>query len=146
MNRKYSVIYWDTSAILSVIFKDIHSDDAVKHSSLQGVHLISSLAFAETHAVINRIRREHLAEDVIIEAALEGLETGPWRRLNIGPDISKIKKLSSKWSLRGADLWHLASAKTLQKELPELTMLTYDKKLYTASAGEGLIQKKRDKT
>jgi hypothetical protein len=41
--------------------------------------------------------------------------------------------------LRGADLWHLASAKTLQEELPELILLTFDDQLMNAVTGERLI-------
>jgi predicted nucleic acid-binding protein len=46
--------------------------------------------------------------------------------------------LASNWSLRGADLWHLAAAKTLQCELPELLLLTFDQRLYHAAAGENI--------
>ena len=49
-----------------------------------------------------------------------------------------VKALASKWPLRGADLWHLATAKTLQKDLPELTVLTFDNRLYVAALGEKL--------
>lgn len=49
-----------------------------------------------------------------------------------------VKALASKWPLRGADLWHLAAAKTLQKDLPELTVLTFDNRLYVAALGEKL--------
>ncbi|MGH2424940.1 MAG: hypothetical protein ACRDF1_01465 [bacterium] len=42
-----------------------------------------------------------------------------------------------KWSLRGADLWHLCTAKSLQSELPELRILTFDARLATAARGEG---------
>ena len=139
-NKALSVIYWDSSAVLSALFKDNHSEVALERSRASGIHLISTLTIAETHAVIRRISRERLLADILIEAAIEALETGPWRRLNIGPDSSEIKTLSQKWSLRGADLWHLATTKTLQKELPKLKMLTFDNKLLLAATSEGLIR------
>jgi hypothetical protein len=40
--------------------------------------------------------------------------------------------------LRGADLWHLALAKTLQADLPELGLVTFDEALAEAAVGEGL--------
>jgi hypothetical protein len=46
--------------------------------------------------------------------------------------------LATKWPLRGADLWHLAAAKSLQTELPELAFLSFDLKLAAAAKGEGL--------
>jgi hypothetical protein len=58
--------------------------------------------------------------------------------LNLIPDWDKIKSLSQKWPLRGANLWHLAAAKTLQKRLPELRLLTFDNRLSVAAMGEGL--------
>ena len=92
----------------------------------------------EVHAVLNRIRREREMAEILVDASLEALVTGPWRRLRIDPDTGEIRKLASKWPLRGADLWHLATAKTVQRELPELLVLTFDKLLYTASAGENI--------
>ncbi len=44
-----------------------------------------------------------------------------------------MKALSQKWSLRGADLWHLAVAKTLQKQIPELELFSFDKGLSAAA-------------
>lgn len=132
------VIYWDTSAIVSTLFQDRYSKKALHCASLEAVHLFSTLALAETWAVINRIGREKLLADILIKAAGETLEKGPWRLLKIVPDPLVVKKLSAKWSLRGADLWHLAAAKTLHKELPELLVLTFDKKLYNAAWQEKL--------
>jgi predicted nucleic acid-binding protein len=132
------VLYWDASAIISAIFKDEHSDRALEMARKEGVHLISSLALAETHAVINRLARERLLADVLIKAALEAIATGPWRFINLSPRPGEIAKLSSKWPLRGADLWHLALVVSLKLHLPELTLLTFDTRLQVAAQGEHL--------
>ena len=132
------VLYWDASAIISSLFKDIHSERAWEISRRDGVHLLSSLALAETHAVINRLARERLLADVLIKAALDALANGPWRYINISPDQREIAKLAAKWPLRGADLWHLSLAITLQQDLPELSLLTFDNRLLTAAQGEKL--------
>ena len=124
-----SVVYWDASAVLSALFKDSRSEEAIAWSRKKGVHLISTLAYAEVCAVIARLKREKILADVLISAAFEALEQGPWRHLNMLPDWEGIKNLSQKWSLRGADLWHLAVAKTLQSQLPELELFTFDKRL-----------------
>jgi len=87
MNReKYFVIYWDSSSILSALFKDSNSKEAQEWSKKEGAHLLSALAYSEVCAVISRIKRERLLADVLIEAAFEALETGPWRHLNIWPE------------------------------------------------------------
>ncbi len=132
------IIYWDSSSILSVLFKDSHSREAVEWSRKEGVHLMSTLAYTEVCAVISRLKRERLLTDVLFDAVYEVLEKGPWRRLNISPEWRKAKTLSRKWSLRGADLWHLATAKTLQIQIPELSVITFDKRLKKAAQAENL--------
>jgi len=131
-----TVIYWDTSAVLSVLFQDEHSATALRRIRRVDVHLLSTLAWAETYAVLARLKRERRSS--LIPAAHEVLTTGPWRRLNAVPNFDIVESLSLAWPLRGADLWHLAAAKTLQFELPELTLLTFDRRLADAAKAEGL--------
>jgi len=132
------VIYWDTSAIISALFKDVHSQEAWSWSRRECVHLLSSLAIAETYAVINRIDRERALPEILVTAALEAFEQGPWHSINMSPDRKQIKRLSSKWPLRGADLWHLAMTCTLRNSLPEIRLLTFDQRLLIAARGEGI--------
>ena len=137
------VIYWDASAILSALFRDRHSDEAQKWAH-QGdsTHLVSTLAYAETCAVIARIQRDGLLADVLVKAALEVLGGGPWLHLTALPEWHSIQPLSVKWALRGADLWHLATAKSLQRQLPELFLLSFDSRVNAAALGEGLLTRK----
>jgi predicted nucleic acid-binding protein len=137
------VIYWDASAILSALFTDVHSDEAQKWArQKESIHLISSLAYAETCAVIARMQRERLLADIPIKEALETLEGGPWRCLSAWPEWKIIKSLAVKWPLRGADLWHLATAKSLQKQLPELLLFSFDTQLIDAASGEEMLTPK----
>lgn len=139
MNLSGIVVYWDASSVLSTLFRDSHSEEALRWLRLEGVHLISSLAYAETCAVIFRLRQERLLAEVLIEAAFETLTTGPWRRLNLLPAWDNFKNLASRWPLRGADLWHLTLAKTLKSQIPELVLLSFDERLKIAAKGEGLV-------
>jgi hypothetical protein len=123
-------VYWDSSSILSVLFKDSHR-----------IHLISTLSHTEVCGVISRIKREKLLADILIDVAFKAIKTGPWRYLNIGPEWEKLKALSLKWSLSGTHLWHLATAITLKKQIPELMLLTFDSRLRIAAEGEGLLAK-----
>jgi len=132
------VLYWDTSAIVSALFKDVHSPAAWNWSRREGLHLLSSLAIAETYAVINRIDRERALPEILVKAAIESFEQGPWHSINMNPDKNQITRLSSKWPLRGADLWHLAMACTLRNSLPEIRFLTFDQRLAIAARGEAL--------
>lgn len=132
------VIYWDTSAVMSALFSDRHSGEAAAAAREPGAHLISSLGWAESQAVIARIERERAMASVLIAAARETLESGPWARVNVDPHWQQIAALARSWPLRGADLWHLAAAKALQIELPELQLLSFDVRLTAAAHGEGL--------
>lgn len=132
------IIYWDASAILSALIKDGHSNEARHWITQEGIHFISTLSYSEVYAVLHRMQREKQMVKEHIRAALKTLESGPWRLLNVIPQWPIIRKLSSKWSLRGADLWHLAATKTFQEDIPEMLLLTYDIKLKIAAEGESI--------
>ncbi len=128
------ITYWDASAAIPVLFPEDNSDAARRHASSGGLHLFSSLAWAEIHAVIARSQ----LQGKLVDAAREALTSGPWRWINVVPDRKLIRALAARWQLRGADLWHLAAAKTLKADRPELTLLTFDRQLALAAKGEGL--------
>lgn len=132
------VLYWDASAILSVLFADVHSEDAVRWAEREGVHMISSLAHGEVCAVIARMERERILSTAVVKTCFETLAQGPWRYITSSPDREIVEALSWKSALRGADLWHLAAAKSLERDLHELKMLTFDKALQEAARTEGL--------
>ncbi len=138
MDKRVQVIYWESSAVLSALFTDTHSKTAKKWSAAEGVHFISTLTFAEVTAVISRMQRERIVTDTLSQAAFEVLDNGPWRRISSLPDWKMIRFLSAKWPLRGADLWHLAAAKSLLREFPELFLLSFDNRLKSAAEGEAL--------
>jgi predicted nucleic acid-binding protein len=138
MAEKLSVIYWDSTALLSYLIRDSHSDQTQARAKQKGVHLLTTLAIAEVYTVLSRIQRENVLPDLVVESLFEILESGPWSRLNIGPDSMAMREIACRWPLRGSRLWHLATAKTLQREFPELMILTYDRELARASEGESL--------
>lgn len=138
MPEPEAVYYWDTSAALSALFKDDHSDEAFGWGRMEAVHLLSSLAYAETCAVIERLRREQQLPPALADSAHDAIADGPWRRLSLLPDWDLVRSLGHRWPLRGADLWHLGTAVTLQRELPSLRMLTFDTRLAVAAEGAGL--------
>lgn len=141
MKHDQPVVYWDTSAVISVLFKDKHSDKAKRLADQEGVHLISSLGYSEACAVLARIKREGLITDILFQAAFEVLLSGMWRRVHISPIWDELSDLCTKWPLRGADLWHLATARHIQQELPELFLFTFDEQLQNAAEGLGLTSK-----
>jgi predicted nucleic acid-binding protein len=133
-----AVLYWDTSALLSLFFADEHSGQARKCENSGTVHLLSSLAHAEASAVIARITRAGMLDPDSAATVHTAMTSSPWRVLNGLPDRLLVTELSRKWPLRGADLWHLAMAVSLKRDLPEISMLTFDACLLEAAVGEGL--------
>jgi len=132
------VIYWDASAVLSALFQDERSSDAHAYAGRESVHLMSTLGFAEILAVVSRLRRERQLADLLLDAALESLDAGPWRILRLAPLEAEIRGLTHRSALRGADLWHLAAVRTLAHDLPEVRMLTFDRRLHAAACAEGV--------
>jgi predicted nucleic acid-binding protein len=132
------VIYWDASAVLSVLIRDSHSVRASAVARRAVTHLMSTLAYAEVAAVVARLERNRELPTVLAATSRDLLRDGPWRRLVLQPDWTSIEDLASRWPLRGADLWHLATALTLARELPEVRVLTFDSRLAAASVGLGL--------
>lgn len=132
------VVYWDASAVLSALIRDTHSARASSVARRAGTHLMSTLAYAEVAAVIARLERKQELPNVLAESSRELLREGPWRRLVLQPDWANIDAQAVRWPLRGADLWHLATAVTLTRELPELRVLTFDSRLAAACGELGL--------
>jgi hypothetical protein len=131
-------VYWDTSGVLSVLIADVHSAKATATARSGGTHLLSTLGYAEAFAVVSRLEREGALPSVLAESAREVIVNGPWRRLALQPDWKAIEALAPRWPVRGADLWHLATAETLRRQLPELKVITFDARLMVAAQGIGL--------
>ncbi|WPD23169.1 MAG: type II toxin-antitoxin system VapC family toxin [Candidatus Electrothrix scaldis] len=137
MDKADLVVYWDASAVLSLLFDDIHTENALSWwKRSRTVHLLSSLAFVEAAAVIGLLGRTGSLDAPLVETAYANLAAWGWRKTSIQPDSELAGTYARRWPLRGADLWHLACACTLHRELPELRLLTYDKRLHEAAVGE----------
>jgi len=132
------VIYWDASAILSILVEDEHSAKAIKTEKRKGIHLASTLGFAETSAVLKRMNHQTVLTDVLYASALESLENSVIRKINVQPDWKIMQELSTRYVLKGADLWHLATVKTIQPKLPEVLIFSFDKQLSNAAKKEGV--------
>ena len=121
-----------------MLIADAHSARATTAARSNDAHLLSTLALAETLAVVARLEREGELPAPLADAARDVVLNGPWRRLSLQPDWKSIDTLAAKWPLRGAELWHLATADTLRRELPDLKVITFDTRLGVASQGIGI--------
>ena len=59
-------------------------------SRLRALHLISTLAYAETCAVIGRLAREGVLDGTQAGKSHQMLADGPWRQTTAGPDWELI--------------------------------------------------------
>jgi predicted nucleic acid-binding protein len=132
-----AIVYWDSSAVISALLEDSHSEKVINSIRVPGGHLISSLGLAEVFAVICRVQRLSGTAPDLVKNCRKKINNGPWERINLLPNWDLFESLSEKWSLRGADLWHLAMVKTLAENFPEVQLLTFDQKLSEAAEGEG---------
>jgi predicted nucleic acid-binding protein len=132
-------VYWDASAVVSALAPDAHSAEAIRWSRRPAVHVISTLTFAEVMSAVGRLERVGALAAVMAEnARVTAGRTGVWRRLDFVPNWPKMTELSKRWTLRGADLWHLAAADALREEVPTLRLLTFDERLSEAADAIGL--------
>ncbi len=128
--------YWDASAILPLFVQDKHTPRSERAIKSSGVHILSSLAIAEVLGVFARIN----GVEILLkrDEFLKEIDDGCWSLSHTAPLPETLKKLVLKYKLRGADLWHLAAASDLKRELPELALLSFDQALSTAAQAEGL--------
>ena len=137
--EKGCYIYWDASAVLSVLVKDSHSETAQRWIRKTGLHVLSSLAYAEVVSVLDRMERENVLTRILVQSASQELLENPWRFLNLCPAREEMDSLRGKYALRGADFWHLALAGTLKREISELMFMTFDQKLQDGAEQEGFF-------
>lgn len=133
-----TALYWDASAILSYLAEDRHSAEARRRSAIEVPHLISSLALAEVSAVLARLVRAELLRPTDRDQAIRSLQARPWSALHLAPDPQLTTDLATRHRLRGADLWHLATAATLALEVPGIELLTFDRRLADSAERERL--------
>lgn len=131
------IAYWDTCAVMAALLREAHSERAERLASRPGLHLLSTLTWAEAQATLARLRRERRAADVLVDAAEEALLAGPWRRVLAPPPWDAVRLAARRHALRGADLWHLASCIGLRDELPGLALVTFDRELADAARADG---------
>ncbi|HEY9289511.1 MAG TPA: PIN domain-containing protein [Candidatus Dormibacteraeota bacterium] len=118
-----------------MLIQDSHTEAAATEVRRRVTHLLSTLGYAEVIAVLARLERDRELPRALADAARQTVRGGPWRGLALQPDRSTMDELAAGWPLRGADLWHLATAWTLRRELPELQLITFDSRLRAAAEG-----------
>jgi len=132
------LLYWDTSAVLSTLVADAHSRTATAQLRRPAPKLLSTLALAESLAVLSRLELAGEIRPVDGRRASAALLASPWLRYEGQPRRELVADLAGRTPLRGAGLWHLALALTAREALPELRFFTFDRALTAAAKAVGL--------
>jgi predicted nucleic acid-binding protein len=139
IDRGEPPVYWDTSAVLSALVTDAHSRAATTRFRRPAPKLLSTLALAESLAVLARLEATSEISPADRRRASAALLAAPWLRYEEPPRRELLADLARRTLLRGADLWHLATALTAREALPELRLLTFDRALAATAEAEGLV-------
>lgn len=128
------VVYWDGSAVLSALVRCASSERALAVLRQPAVHLLSTLAWTETSAELGRLTREGALTEDERRRAREMLARGPWRLTYAYPERRFLDDPAED-TLGAAARWHLATARTLARQLPELRVLSFRARLREAARG-----------
>lgn len=122
------IAYVDTSVLIAIAFGEPGGDALA--GRLERYDVIASANLLEAE-LLSALRREGVAESA--EDVLGGLSwIFPDRRLT-----AEIERASSGRHLRGADLWHVASALYLAESPSDVDFLTLDAAQRDAAASLG---------
>ena len=119
--------YIDTSAILSVEFREPGWESVARRMRDFSYMASSNLLEAEVRAAFARSRR------IFQPTVLANIEWVYFYR-SLGPEIERSLEFGY---LRGADLWHVATALYMFRNTSEVTFLTLDRRQGEVAADLG---------
>ena len=119
--------YVDTSAVLAIALGEPSEEDMARRLASFPLIVSSNLLEAEMRSAIAREGSEFDAE--LLERVRWVMPTRP-----LSPEIAAALRVGY---LRGADLWHIASALYAARTMPELVFITLDRRQENIAAGLG---------
>lgn len=118
------VLFWDSSAVLPLIFKEIHSEAALKAWQSGTTRLAWDWMEVETHAAILR----RIGDSSHLRAWRLRLEQ--FSLFGLPPDANRaIMASNEQWGLRSADAGHVFLFGELRDEFPEIQLVTFDQEM-----------------
>ncbi|MHB9148853.1 MAG: type II toxin-antitoxin system VapC family toxin [Thermoleophilia bacterium] len=130
--------YWDASALLSFLVRDTYTTAARAFFEYPALHVVSSLAYAETAAVLGRMARQDVIDVATAGFLLRSLDESGWRHVLVSPSRSILREFQGRSPLRGPDLWHLGLVLTLSREYGEFGLVSFDRRLSDAASAAGV--------
>lgn len=136
------IMYLDTSALIKKYVREEGSDEVLRFWNTSTMTAVSSVAYAEFFAALNRKRREKTLSEKEYESAARDLKDD-WKlivKIEVTEHLNQlIENVTSQYPLRGFDAIHLGSALYLQEfEEEQLYFLYTDHRLNDAARSEHL--------
>jgi predicted nucleic acid-binding protein len=136
------IIYLDTRALVKRYFSEKHSESVVALWRKAEEIITSSVAYAEAMASFWRKKREGRLTSKCLKITMD-LFRRDWEsfiRVEVNKELNPyIDMLVEKYTLRGFDAIHLASATIVSETVPEdLLFICFDKMLVTSAQKQGL--------
>ena len=133
------IVYADTSALLKRLVAEEGSELAGQVWSSAERVVSSELIYPEARAALGAMRRAGRLDEARVRKAICRLE-----RMHDGIELVRFDRaaadlaggLAQRHRLRGSDAVHLATA--IAYEAPRVVVATWDRRLATASAEEGM--------
>lgn len=134
-----TLAFWDSSALVKLLVEEAGTDTAVTLWDDAARVVASRLSIPEVNAALAAAERCGRIDGPRARAALD-----EWRRYRDALDIIELSAeiaeqaagMAMKHPLSGADAVHLAAARALRDR--ELVLATWDRRLGTAAAAEGI--------
>lgn len=135
-------LYLDTSALVKKYFNEAGSDEVISRWKNSASIATSAVAYAESMASFYRKKQESGIDEDIFNNIVETFhrDWGSFISVEVNNELNaSVHEVVKKYSLRGFDSIHLASAVILCREIPEdFVFGCYDKRLANAAKLEGL--------
>ena len=125
--------YWDTSALLALIFQEPNSTSAQKASQQTGSVYMWEWAQVEAESALLRRGAQKQDWDYLNEIYSAVNWVSSDRRL-----IESVRVANKRWKLRTMDAAHLLIASQLDKVLEDFTLVTFDIEMKAAAELDGL--------
>lgn len=130
--RGQGIQYWDTSALIGILFQESHTPAALKARNEGKRWLGWSWMQIEAHAAVAR-RGGRASDFKSLRLLLDQFEF-----LSFGSiEYPDLKKLLDRHRLRSADAGHLFCLLKAKKLVPGLSFVCFDAELNRAAAAEG---------
>ena len=138
-----SIISLDTSALLKLYVRELHTDEArILVAAAEGVGT-SILTYPEMAAAMARAGRMQLISDDAARSAWDNFvnDWPDFTRLKMSmPLIERAAALAWDFGLRGYDAMHLSAALTWQDALGEpIQLATFDRLLWSAAVKASIL-------